>query len=162
VRRLRPTRRPTALSALAAPLLVALALAGCVPTADPDPTPSGSATSTPGPDEPDPVFDPEGGAEDNRAFFDLVNQRVVDGGGELGGRSFVDALVEAGFPKEAMEVTADSTSVQLRADNVQFSVRFDDGCLIGQFGNIGYASTTSPVLQSTDRCLVGQTRPIDW
>jgi hypothetical protein len=60
-----------------------------------------------------------------------------------------------------MEVTPDRTAINGAADNIQFSVRLNGSCLIGQYGNIGYASTTAQLL-STGRCLVGATRPIDW
>lgn len=60
-----------------------------------------------------------------------------------------------------MELTPDRTTVNLAADNVSFSIRFGTTCLIGQYGNTGYASTVQKLL-STSRCLVGTTRTIDW
>jgi hypothetical protein len=60
-----------------------------------------------------------------------------------------------------MELTPDRTAADLAADNIQFSVRIGDECLLGQFGNTGYVSAVGDVL-STGRCLVGKTRPIDW
>lgn len=141
-----------------AAVLLALTLTGCVDAPVPTPTPTTSASATPAPD---PEIDLEGSAKDNHAFFDLVNTELIAAGGALDGRAFIDNLVAAGYPKADMEVTPDSTAINLAADNIQFSIRLNGTCLIGQYGNIGYASTTADIL-STGRCLVGQTRPIDW
>lgn len=136
--------------------LVVAALAGCVPTPTPTPTakPSSSATSTP-------TLDLQGTAQQNLAYFDYVNTTFIDEGGDLSGRPFIDNLVKAGFPKSDMEVTPDRTTVNLAADNISFSVRLGNTCLIGQYGNTGYASTAQKLL-STGRCLIGTTRTIDW
>jgi hypothetical protein len=143
-------------------VLLALTLTGCVeaPVPTPTPTTTSSASASPEP-EPDPEIDLEGTARDNHEFFDLINADLIAGGGTLDGRAFIDNLVAAGYPKADLEVTPDRTAINIAADNIQFSVRLNGTCLIGQYGNIGYASTTADVL-STGRCLVGQTRPIDW
>jgi hypothetical protein len=60
-----------------------------------------------------------------------------------------------------MEVTPDRTSINAQADNIQFSVRLNGTCLVGQFGGAGYASYAGPLL-ADGRCLIGTTRPIDW
>lgn len=78
-----------------------------------------------------------------------------------GGRAVVDALVAAGFSKADMQVTPDETAIGLDADNIQFSVRIDESCIVGQLGNVGYRSVVLPLL-STGDCLVGKTRPITW
>jgi hypothetical protein len=140
---------------------VAVALAGCVPAA---PTPTKTATtitSSASPTAEAPAIDLVGTAGQNQAYFDAVNQKFIAVGGDLSGRPFIDELVTAGYPKTNMEVTPDRTSVNLAADNIQFSIRFGTTCLIGQYGNIGYSSTVTKVL-GTGRCLVGTTRPIDW
>lgn len=140
--------------------LAVLVLAGCVdaPVDEPEPT----TAPTTGPVEPEePELDLEGTADDNLAYFDTVNLALVGAGGTLDGRAFIDSLVTAGFPKTDMEVTSDVTAINGAADNIQFAVRINGGCLIGQYGNVGYASTTAPLL-ATGRCLVGQTRLIDW
>jgi hypothetical protein len=142
--------------AIAAALVVALA--GCVPT------PAATRTATAEPTSsgaPKPTLDLNGTASDNKAYFDYVNKKFIDEGGDLSGRPLIDNLVKAGFPKSDMEVTPDRTTVNLAADNVSFSVRLGQSCLIGQYGNTGYASTVQKLL-STGRCLVGTTRKIDW
>lgn len=137
-----------------------LLLAGCVTAPEPAPEPSGPPSDAPvQPAQPE--LDLEGTADDNLPYFDAVNADLIAAAGALDGRAFIDNLVAAGFPKTDMEVTNDRTAINGAADNIQFAVRINGTCLIGQYGNIGYASTTAPLL-ATGRCLVGQTRPIDW
>ncbi|GAB3404873.1 hypothetical protein GCM10027515_17480 [Schumannella luteola] len=143
----------------AAAALAVLLLTGCTPSTpqpstSPKPSSSSSAPAAP-------KLDPTGDADDNKAYFDSVNEKLVAAGGDLGGRTFIDTLVKAGFDKAAMEVTADTTAVGLKADNIQFSVKLGTTCLIGQYGNIGYHSTTA-LAMDTGKCLIGATRPIDW
>lgn len=138
----------------------ALLLAGCVPAPEATPTPEPTAVETVAPD-PGPGIDLDGTASDNQEYFDEVNLALIAAGGSLDGRAFIDNLVAAGYSKTDMEVTNDRTAINGAADNIQFSIRLNGTCLIGQYGNVGYVSTTAPLL-STGRCLVGQTRPIDW
>jgi hypothetical protein len=140
--------------------VLALSLSGCVETPIPTPTPTATASASPAPPS-GPEIDLDGSAADNLEFFDLVNTELIAAGGALDGRAFIDNLVAVGYPKADMEVTPDSTAINIAADNIQFAVRLNGTCLIGQYGNIGYASTTADVL-STGRCLVGATRPINW
>jgi len=138
----------------------ALLLAGCVDAPTPIPTPTTTASA--GPTAPaEPQIDLDGTAKGNLPYFDQVNIELIDAGGTLDGRAFIDNLVAAGYPKTDMEVTSDRTAINGAADNIQFAVRLNGTCLIGQYGNIGYASTTLDML-ATGRCLVGATRPIDW
>lgn len=148
---------------LLASALVLPLLAGCTVTKD-EPRPSASASSeapTPTPTVA-PTFSPTAGSAGNKVFFDYVNQATIAQNGDADGRTFVDALVAGGFDRASMELTPDRTAVDLEADSIQFSVRFEDGCLIGQHGAVtGYVSQSRAVL-STGRCLIGETRPIDW
>jgi hypothetical protein len=143
-------------------VLLAVTLTGCVEAPVPTPTPTStpSASATPAPPQ-EPEIDLDGSADDNLEFFDLVNTELIAAGGSLKGRAFIDNLVVAGYPKADMEVTPDSTAIGIAADNIQFAIRLNGTCLIGQYGNIGYHSTTGDLL-STGRCLVGATRPINW
>ena len=147
-------------------LALTLTLAACTGGTDTAPPASPAATS-PSTEadaaqptaEPAPTLQPEASAADNQAFFDLAaaTRAGVDG------RAFVDALVANGFDKTQMEVTFDRTHVDLAADTIQFSVRFNGECLIGQDGPAsgGYHSAVTPLL-SSGTCLVGTTRQIDW
>ena len=60
-----------------------------------------------------------------------------------------------------MQVTSDRTTVDLPADSVQFSVRFDGECLIGQYGPAsgGYHGAVAPAARHRRRCLVGADPP---
>lgn len=126
------------------------------PTASVTPEPS----ATP---EPDPVLLPEGSAAENLDYFNFLAAAFTTANDAAGGRAYVDALVAGGFDRAAMEVTFDRTQADLAADSIQFSVRFANECLIGQFGpaSDGFHSVVAPVL-STGLCLVGSTRQIDW
>ena len=142
---------------------LAIALAGCVPGA-PTPTPTASSSASAGTETEAPsapVLDPQGSAADNLAYFDATNNALIAAGGGLDGRSFIDNLVSAGFSKAAMEVTSDRTTVNAGADQVQFSVRLNGSCLIGQYGAGEYNGAAATLL-GTGNCLIGTTRPIDW
>ena len=151
-----------------------LALAGCSsvsvsesesqsPSASPPPSVAAPVTS----DGPEATAVPglrlDLPAAENLAFFDSVNLAVVAADDSAGGRDFIDALTAAGFDRSAMQVTADRTTVDLRAGSVQFSVRLGDECLVGQYGpeSGGYHGAVRPAL-GQGGCLVGRTRPIDW
>lgn len=153
------TRTPRALACVAVALAGVLGLAAC---STPEPTASptaGRSTKTPTPEPtvlPEPDF--EGTAADNKDYFDYLNRALIDAGGVSGGASFIDNLATKGYPREHMEVTPDTTSIGIGADNIVFSIRFGETCLIGQWGNIGYTSLVTEVL-STGRCIVGTARP---
>lgn len=152
--------RSRILGAGLATALAALLLTGCIGGGDPQPEPTAPPSTAPvGPQEPE--LDLEGTADDNLAYFDMVNLAYIGDGVANDGRAFIDNLVAAGFPKTDMEVTSDTTAIGGAADNIQWAVRLNGTCLIGQYGNVGYHSTTADLL-ATGRCLVGQTRPIDW
>jgi hypothetical protein len=153
-------------AALAASLVV-LMLSGCVgggPGASR--SPSASATA-PASDAPAPAPDaaaqlvPGGTAAENKPFFDSVNQALIAANPAAGGKEFTSGLRDSGFDIAAMQVTPDTTTVGVAADSIQFSVRWGDECLIGQYGHGAYSSIVAPVL-GTGTCLIGQTRPIDW
>jgi len=141
-------------------LAVGIALVGCTSAPPPQKTPKPEPTAT---ETAPPVLVPDGTADDNKPFFDLVNQQTLAANPSADGRAFIDGLVTAGFDKAAMEVTKDTTTLGQPADSIVFSVRWGEECLIGQNGGSvgGYHSTVQDVL-GTGKCLVGETRPIDW
>lgn len=154
--------RVTALTSAAGAVALATAvlLSGCTPA--PAASSARTASSAPSPTPtPSATIDLTGNASQNRPYFDQVNKALIAKGGTLDGRAFIDNLVAAGYSKSAMEVTPDRTSIDLAADNIEFSVRLGSTCLVGEYGNIGYASTAQRVF-STGRCLAGKTRAIDW
>lgn len=105
----------------------------------------------------------DGSAADNLPLFTAVMTQVAATDARAQGRAYVDALVAAGFPKADMQVTNDLTTVGNPADSIQFSVRWDGECLVGQVGPSTPAPTALVLpLLSGDSCLIGQTRPIDW
>jgi hypothetical protein len=120
------------------------------------PQPTASSTAVP-------VLDLAGTAKQNLAYFDKVGHALLDdnAAANANGRTIVDYFVQAGFPKKDMEVTPDKTSIGLAASNIEFSVKINGSCLIGQAGNVGFNSFAAPLV-STGTCLIGQTRKIDW
>lgn len=165
----RPTVRGLRLMMASAVLAVAVTgLTACTPsTSAPSASPTASDTATPTPSVSAgpvaPTLKPDGTAADNKAFFDEVNRGVLAKNPAAVGRDFIDALVAAGFEKADMQLTADITTIKLKANSIQFSVRINGGCLVGQNGpsSGGYQSEVTPLL-ATGNCLVGDTRPIDW
>lgn len=144
-------------------LIGAIGLAGC--TTAPAVVPSSSApAATPATPAPTgPVLVPDGSASDNLPLFTEVMEAVAATDARAQGRAYIDALVAAGFPKAAMEVTNDQTTVGNPADSIQFSVRWAGECLVGQVGP-SVPTPTAMVLPLVpgDTCLIGQTRAIDW
>lgn len=165
------TRRPAVLRSRI-PVVALLAglscgLVACTPSASPTRTvttaPEASQVApTATPDAP--VLQPDGTAEENLPLFAEITADVWAHTASSSGRAYIDALVDAGFDKSAMQVTEDLTTVGNAAESIQFSVRWGDRqCLVGQVG----PSTGEPVTMVMDqlaegRCLVGRTRPIDW
>jgi hypothetical protein len=147
----------------------ALMLSACVAKAAPTLKPtipvaaasgSPSPTPTPTPTGP-PVLNPDGDAAANLAYFNLVGHNKFAAHPSIQGRAIVDDLVSAGFAKKDMEITPDKTSIGLAAWNIEFSVKMNGTCLIGQTGNVGFHSFAAPLLAS-GKCLIGLTRKIDW
>jgi hypothetical protein len=161
-----PRRRGAAVW-LAGGVLVGLALAGCsaIPPAGLHPSssaaaPAGSPVPTTAPAL---TLDPTLSASENLAYFDSVAAGALAANQSADGRAFIGALTAGGFDKSQMEVTFDTTAAELAADSIQFAVRFNGECLVGQFGPAsgGLHSMVAPLL-GTGRCLVGATRQIDW
>ncbi|WP_308464903.1 DUF6993 domain-containing protein [Rathayibacter soli] len=148
-------------------MALALALCGCTgaPTTPPaSPTTSITPTATPSTTPtPDPTLRADLGAAENLAYFDFVNEKTLAAHPQPVGRDFIDALVAAGFSKPDMQVTADKTTINLVPGSIQFSVRFNGQCLIGQYGadGVGYHSEVTKLV-STGNCLIGDTSPINW
>lgn len=159
-----------------APLIVGviglgvLILSACdqdAPVTDPEPGVSASSAPvtapTPSPTAEPARLYPEGGASDNLELFTAITQEVWDGSDSVSGRAYIDALVSAGFDREAMEVTADKTTLGTPVESLQFAVRWDEECLIGQVGpTVGDPLAIVAPGLADGGCLVGTTRAIDW
>ena len=147
--------------------VVAIAvLAGCVrgtaPAKTPIPTPKPTASST---GVTIPTYNPAGTASDNLTYFNKVGNELFTSSqasaASTQGELIVNWFVAHGFNKKNMEVTPDKTSIGLAAWNIDFSVKFGKTCILGQAGNVGFQSSVVPIL-ATGKCLIGQTRTIDW
>jgi hypothetical protein len=154
--------RRVSLASAGVVLLLALTACTSAPADEPAPKPSSSASASPTPTKaPDPVLVPAGDAEANLPYFDFVNRRLLETVPTPNGQQLVENLVAAGFAKADMEVTPDVTVGSEAAETIQFSVRANGSCLIGQTGAAGYNALAAPLL-GTGKCLVGKTRTIDF
>jgi hypothetical protein len=155
------SKRRLALVALAA--AATIALAGCTPN-EPMPTPtttkSSTATPTPTP-TPELTLDPTGTAEENLPFWKHLVEKMQATYQMVDGAIMIQSLVDNGFNKADMELTPNETAIGERADSVIFSVRFDGQCFVGQIFPDRWNATLQPLL-GTGKCLVGNTRPIDF
>ncbi|GAA1124980.1 hypothetical protein GCM10009651_05140 [Microbacterium natoriense] len=152
-----------AVAGLAAALI--LLLAACGPTPSPSPTASDAGPSpTPSATAEGPAYVPDGTAEDNLPVFTAITEQIWATDQRGSGRAYIDALIAAGFDRAAMQVTQDQSTVGNAAESLQFSVRWGDAeCLIGQVGPSTGAPVTAVMPQLAEgRCLIGNTRPIDW
>jgi len=154
--------RPIAATLAAA--VVVLTLVACAPTPDPQPTATESAAATTSPTPSGPVYDSDGTAEDNLPLFTATAEGVWATDARGVGRSYIDALVAAGFDRADMQVTQDTSTVGNAAESLQFSVRWGEKeCLIGQVGpSTGQVVTAVMPQLAEGRCLIGTTRSIDW
>lgn len=158
--------RASRLGATALILSLAAGVAGCTgqtPTG-PDPT-TAPTTQTQAPEQPAPELIPGGSAEQNLPFFEHVLRGFGEGAEPVEGRPIVDALVAAGFDRDAMQVSFDRTQTNLVADNIFVSVRIGAECLIGQVvtGDRSSVAVVEPAVGPDGSiCLIGSTRPIDW
>ncbi len=147
---------------LAAATGVLLLLAACTP--QPVPTVGPPSAPPSAPTAPSVALLPEGTAADNLAFFTATAQPVWESEQRGEGRAYIDALVAAGFDRDAMQVTNDQSTVGNPVESLQFSVRWGaTECLIGQVGpSTGQLVTQVMPQLAEGRCLIGATRPIDW
>ena len=143
-----------------------LLLTSCTsePAETPEPTTPVESSPSAAPTPEAPALVPDGSADDNLAIFTAVTDAVWASDDRVKGRAYIDALVEAGFDKAAMQVTEDRSTVGNPAESIQFSVSWgDDACLVGQVGPSTGEPETLVMDQLTEgRCLVGETRDIDW
>ncbi|MEQ1736089.1 MAG: hypothetical protein ABL886_06785 [Rhodoglobus sp.] len=156
-------RRVTLAFALAGGLAVFLSACGGAPMPVPTYTPTSTASPTPSPtpSAKPPVFHPTGTAAANQQYFDYVNLKWATAYGMSDNHNIVNNLANAGFTKADMEVTDDTTALNIPVDAIQVAVRIQGECLIGHFSAAGYTGILAPVL-GTGTCLVGKTIVIDW
>ena len=143
--------------------MLLLGLVACTPSVT-EPPASASPAPSVSPTASGPTLLPDGSADDNLPLFTAVADAVWASDQRGAGRAYIDALIAAGFDREAMQVTQDSSTVGNPAESLQFSVRWGEKeCLIGQVGpSTGQAVTAVMPQLAEGRCLVGTTRSIDW
>jgi hypothetical protein len=144
-------------------LALGLGLGACASVEEPELAPviEEAIEAPPEAEVPPPVFDPEGGARENQAYVDFVITSALDASpGNRVGRVAIEALVQSGFDPSVLELTRDTSLIELPVDSISVAVRFDDQCVIAQWGSDWYVSQIEPVLV-TGACLVGETVSLD-
>lgn len=114
---------------------------------------------------PEAVYDPAGGAAGNEAYFARIAKEYAESNAEFTGVALVNKFAEAGFDKANMQVSFDKTKINLDADALFLAVRFQSECLIAQIGRAkrDYVTFRAPTVGGSQmRCLIGDTRKIDW
>ena len=143
--------------------LAAVTLSSCALLAGPVPnTPERETVPVP---EVAPELVPDGSAEENLPYFTEVLRGFSEGAEEVRGQQVSTAVIDAGFPRENMQVSFDKTKTDLVADAIYVSVKIDDSCLLGQVmtEDRSFVARVDPAVgPNNDICLIGQTRVIDW
>lgn len=146
-------------------VVLALTITGCgsAPELPGQESSSPSAAASAASPAPTPSATPTG-AEDALASFTDVTVRIWGSDARDQGRAYIDALVQAGFAKQRMQVTSDLSTVGNPAESLQFSVAWSDAeCLVGQVGpSTGEPQTALMPRLADGSCLAGRTRTIDW
>jgi hypothetical protein len=150
-------------------LIVMFLVAGCQSTdgAPPSET-SGESPASDGLEdalEAAPEFVPKriegGSARENQPHIDWVIETArAESGTRVPGLEAVSILEASGYPRSAMELTPDSSLIELPADSTSLAIRFEGECVVAQWGSDWYASAVEPVLVG-DKCLLGETVSLD-
>jgi hypothetical protein len=155
-------------------LIVMFLVAGCqstdgAPPSETSAEPPPSETSAEPPTSEDlealPEFVPEriegGSARENQPHIDWVIETArAESGTRVPGLEAVSILEASGYPRSAMELTPDSSLIELPADSTSLAIRFEGECVVAQWGSDWYASAVEPVLVG-DKCLLGETVSLD-
>jgi hypothetical protein len=140
-------------------------LVGCQTTVDaPLPAGSGGAEAEESA-EVAPEFIPErregGTARENQPHVDWVVEKAIKtSNARLPGLEVVDRLVDAGYSLDLMELTPDMSLIKLPVDSTTVAIRFDQECVLVQWGEDWYASSVEPVVAG-GTCLLGETVSLD-
>ena len=104
--------------------------------------------------ETSPVFDSDGSAHDNLAFFESVMVAAGAGSGISSSDSPIERLIAAGFSAASITHTQNATARQFPVDSISIAVEFDGQCLIGQYSTTWVTSGVNALLP-TGECLIG-------
>lgn len=108
----------------------------------------------------EPKFYPDGDATQNKDYFVATLLKYSESDEELSSQGLSNAIIEAGFAKETVEVSTDQSVTNLPTDTVTVATRFDQECLLGQIerktGEV-FVFQTETVGPDKDICLIGNT-----
>ncbi|GGR31002.1 hypothetical protein GCM10010196_26430 [Agromyces mediolanus] len=144
--------------AVAASMIAVTLLVGCTSTVAPPSASTPVSAPPPSPSATPRALDLSTPPTRNLETFDALAHGVIERDGPPTTSDFVDALRTAGAPDERLEFGDDLTTEGKPADAYFWAVRFDDGCLVGQFRPLEtdpdrqYLSAEAPLVGG--RCLV--------
>ncbi|WP_344441840.1 DUF6993 domain-containing protein [Agromyces soli] len=144
-------------------LLAAVTLSGCVATVAPTPSTTSPAATAPSMLPPSVVLELSAQPAENLDAFNAIAEEVIVRGAAPTTSDFVDALRTAGATDERLEFGTDLTTEGKPVDAYFWALRFDTGCLIGQFRPLEtdpeksrYLSAEAPLVGG--KCLVSAER----
>lgn len=105
-------------------------------------------------------FLPNADASANLAFFEQVLAGAGAGQLKVAGADVIQALVEAGFAEEDIDITPDASLIALPADSVAVAVSWKEQCLIGQYTDQWLATDVAPPV-ADGSCLVHEVETLD-
>lgn len=149
--------------ALIAATLAVTALPACAILEGP--TPDAPKRELPAAPEVAPELISGGTAAENLPYFTEVLRSYTSGEGAIKGEPISRAVIDAGFDKNLMQVSFDTSKTGLEADNIFVSVRLQDSCLIGQVitSDRSFVAEVAPAVGPDNTlCLIGETAPIGW
>ena len=146
-------------------LVVSMVLTACQGPAEDTPPSTDVADDSPIVETLAPEFVPErvpgGSARENQPHIDdVIAEATENARGDVIGLELVEALVEAGYSLEDIELTPDKSLTERPADSTALALRFGEECLIAQWGSNWYASPVEPLLAS-GTFLLGKTVSLD-
>ncbi|NQX14780.1 hypothetical protein [Rathayibacter sp. VKM Ac-2857] len=145
--------------------VVTAVLSGCalgLPPMDGSAAPPPAASSIPTVDGPGRT------APLDLATFDRINRETVTSIGDPSGADLTRALIAGGVDRAGLEITADITTADKRADAVFVAVKVGGSCFVGQYrhkasgedGDRRYLGVVVAPL-ATGRCLIGDPVPVE-
>lgn len=105
-------------------------------------------------------FLPDEDASANQAYFEQVLAEAGAGQLKVSGPDVIQALIDAGFPQDDIDITPDTSLIALPADSVGVAVSWKGQCLIGQYTDQWLATdVAAPVADGS--CLVHEVETLD-
>jgi len=103
---------------------------------------------------------PDADASANQAYFEQVLAGAGAGQLKVAGPDVIQALIDAGFPEDDIDITPDASLIALPADSVAVAIFWKEQCLIGQYTDQWLATDVAPPV-ADGSCLVHEVETLD-